>query len=74
MATPEKQKMREFAEVSVGEADEFGMIPNIDTNVPPSDLEQWSLAPSASAQVQQDLATQTRLRQVRTECCLHTMV
>ena len=46
------------------EADEYGVIPNIDTNVPPSDLEQWSLAPSASAQVQQDLVTQTRLRQV----------
>ena len=39
-------------------------MPDIDTNIPPSDLEQWSLAPSASAQVRKDLVTQTKLRKL----------
>ena len=64
MATPEKQTLRDFDELPVGGVDEFGTIPDIDTNVPPSDLDQWSLAPSASAQMQQDLATQMSLRQL----------
>ena len=64
LATPEKEKASSFAEVSMGDADKFGVLPDIDNNVPPSDLEQWSLDPSASAQVQEDLATQTRIREL----------
>ena len=48
----------------MGNSDEFDTMPDIDTNVPPSDLEQWSLAPSASAQVREDLVTQTKLRKL----------
>ena len=48
----------------MGNSDEFDTMPDINANVPPSDLEQWSLAPSASTQVREDLVTQTKLRQI----------
>ena len=35
MATPEKQTLRDFDELPVGGVDEFGTIPDIDTNVFP---------------------------------------
>ena len=48
----------------MGEADEFGHFPDIDSSIPPSDLDQWSLAPTAADQVREDLITQTQLRQI----------
>ena len=41
----------------MGTSDEFGHFPGVDSNVAPSDLEKYSIAPSASAQVIADRPT-----------------
>ena len=48
----------------MGEQDEFGKFPDVDSNVAPSDLQAWSIAPSASAQAKADLETQINLRRL----------
>ena len=58
----------EIKEVQVGAEDEFGLVPDIDSSIPPSDLDAWSLAPSsAAAQSKEDLRTQTKLRKIAEE-------
>ena len=53
---------RQFEEVQLGKEDEFVLIPDIDSSIPPSDLDAWSLAPSsAAAQNTENLRTQTKL-------------
>ena len=39
-------------------------FPDVDSNIAPSDLEKYSIAPSASAQVIADITTQTNLRRI----------
>ena len=49
----------------MGHEDEFGHFPDVDSNVAPSDLKEWSIAPDdAAAQAEADLATQTNLRKI----------
>ena len=48
----------------MGATDEYGTFPDVDSNVAPADLQAWSVAPSASAQVEADLETQTNLRRI----------
>ena len=48
----------------MGKSDEFGLFPDVDSNVAPSDLKAWSIAPSAEEQARVDLETQTNLRKV----------
>ena len=48
----------------MGSTDEFGHFPDVDSNVAPADLEKYSIAPSASAQVIADITTQTNLRHI----------
>ena len=49
----------------MGHSDEYGHFPDVDSNVAPSDLKEWSIAPDdAAAQAEADLATQTTLRKI----------
>ena len=48
----------------MGTSDEFGHFPDVDSNIAPSDLEKYSIAPSASEQVIADITTQSNLRRI----------
>ena len=51
--------------VRMGDSDEFGHFPDIDSSVAPSDLKAWSIAPDdADAQAESDLTVQTNLRRI----------
>ena len=49
----------------MGDSDEFGLFPDVDSSVAPSDLKAWSIAPDdAAAQAESDLTIQTNLRKI----------